>query len=210
MLFWVKEMLDDKKLEEIKKNIAMLRNEGEINKDDNNKKLVEFYVENALTSLNTAKILNNVSTDASIKKKFDFIDDNFETYLWIINTSYYSMFYMVGALLAKAGIKVKSSIGVHEKTFQAFVYYFYLTKKIAKQYIEEFKEAQEENYELLGMMQQRVKDLMLKYDFEMDKRAKFTYNIGLKAKENKALTSLNRAIEFYNECLRIMDKLRIQ
>ena len=207
MLFWVKEMLDDKKLEEIKKNIAMLRNEGEITKDDNNKKLAGFYVENAFTSLNTAKILNNVSTDASIKKKFDFIDDNFETYLWIINTSYYSMFYMAGALLAKAGIKVKSSIGVHEKTFQAFVYYFYLTKKIAKQYIEEFEEAQKESNELLGMMQQRVKDLMLKYDFEMDKRAKFTYNIGLKAKESKALTSLNRAIEFYNECLKIMDKL---
>ena len=40
----------------------MLRNEGEITKDDNNKKLVEFYVENEFTSLNTAKILNNVST----------------------------------------------------------------------------------------------------------------------------------------------------
>jgi len=117
------------------------------------------------------------------------------------------MFYMAGALLAKSGIKVKSSIGVHEKTFQAFVYYFYLTKKIAKQYVEEFEEAQKESNELLGMMQQRVKDLMLKYDFEMDKRAKFTYNIGLKAKESKALTSLSRAIEFYNECLRIMDKL---
>ena len=54
MLFWVKEMLDDEKLEEIKKNIAMLRNEDEITKDDNNKKLAEFYVENAFTSLNTA------------------------------------------------------------------------------------------------------------------------------------------------------------
>ena len=200
-------MLNDKKLEEIKKNIAMLRNENEISKSENNKKLADFYVENALTSLNTAKVLNSVSTDASIKKKFDFIDDSFETYLWIINSSYYSMFYMAGALLAKMGVKVKSSVGVHEKTFQALVFYFYLTKKIAKQYIEEFEEAQSESAELLGIMQQKVKDMMVKYDFEMDKRAKFTYNIGVKAKENKALTSLNRAIEFYNECLRVMDKL---
>jgi len=200
-------MLDDKKLEQIKKNIAMLRNENEISKSENNKKLADFYVENALTSLNTAKVLNSVSTDVSIKKKFDFIDDSFETYLWIINSSYYSMFYMAGALLAKIGVKVKSSIGVHEKTFQALVFYFYLTKKIAKQYIEEFEEAQEESAELLGLMQQKVKDLMIRYDFEMDKRAKFTYNIGVKAKENKALTSLNRASEFYNECLKIMDKL---
>lgn len=200
-------MLDDKKLEGIKKNIAMLRNEGEITKDEKNKKLVEFYIENALTSLNTAKILNDVSEDASIKKKFDFIDDSFETYLWIINASYYSMFYMAGALLAKTGIKLKSSIGIHEKTFQALVFYFYLTKKIARHYIEEFRESQEESQELLGMMQKKVKDLMLKYDFEMDKRARFTYNIGVKAKENKALTSLNRAVEFYNECLRIIGKL---
>ena len=34
MLFWVGEMLDDKKLEEIKKNVAMLRNEGEITKKE--------------------------------------------------------------------------------------------------------------------------------------------------------------------------------
>lgn len=197
-------MLDDKKIE---RNIAALRNEGEITKDEKNKKLVEFYVENALVSLNTAKILSSISLDASLKKQFDFIDDKFESHLWIINTSYYSMFYMAGALLAKIGIKIKSSIGIHEKTFQALVYYFYLNKKIAKHYIEEFKEAQEESEELLGMMQERVKDLMVKYDYEMDKRAKFTYNIGLKAKESKASTSLKRAVEFYNECLRIMDKL---
>ena len=205
--FWEGEMLDDKSLEEIKKNVALLRNEEEISKKENNKKLVDFYIENSLVSLNTAKLLDSVSNDVSIKKKFDFIDDSFEAHLWIINTSYYSMFYMAGALLAKIGVKVKSSIGIHSKTFQAFVYYFYLSNKIAKQYVEEFKEAQEESQELLGLMQKKAKELMVKYDFEMDKRAKFTYNIGLKAKEDKAKTSLNRAIEFYNECLRIMDKL---
>lgn len=200
-------MLNDKKLESIKKNIAIMRNEDEIGKDDKNKKLVDFYIENATTSLNTAKIISNISSDISLKKKIDFIDDNFESYLWIINTSYYSMFYMAGALLAKIGIKVKSDIGIHKKTFWALVYYFYLSNKIAKQYIEKFEEAQEESQELLGIMQQKAKELMIKYDFEMDKRAKFTYNIGEKAKENKAKTSLKRAIEFYNECLRVMDKL---
>ena len=201
-------MLDDKKLGEIKKEVARLRNEEEITKEESNKKLVDFYVENALTSLNTAKILNAASLDLSIKKQFDFIDDGFETYLWIINTAYYSMFYIAGALLAKVGIKVKSSIGIHRKTFFAVVYYFYLNEKIAKQYVEDFEEAQEESQDLLGIMQRKVKDLMANYDFEIGKRAKFTYNIGVKAKENKASTSLNRAVEFYNECLRIMDKLK--
>ena len=207
MLYWVGEMLNDKKLEEIRKNIPLLRNTDEITKDEKNKRLVEFYTENALVSLNTAKILNNVSFDINIKRKFEFIDDKFESYLWVVNSSYYSMFYMASALLAKIGIKVRSEIGVHKKTFYALVYYFYLSKKIAKKYIEEYEEMEKESEELLGMMQEKVKGLMLKYDFEMDKRARFTYNIGEKAKENKAKTSLGRAVEFYNECLRVMDKL---
>ncbi|MDO8740427.1 MAG: hypothetical protein Q7J54_02500 [Candidatus Woesearchaeota archaeon] len=137
-------MLDDKRLEEIKKEVARLRNDDEIVKDEKNKKLVDFYVENALTSLNTAKILNKVSSDGAVKAEFDFINDDFESYLWIINSSYYSMFYIAGALLAKLGLKVKSEIGVHKKTFFALVYYFYLSGKMAKHYIDDFKEAQEE------------------------------------------------------------------
>lgn len=200
-------MLNDKKLKEIEKNVARLRNEGEIAKNEKYKRLSEFYTENALMSLNTAKILDNISNETSVKRQLDFIDDNFETYLWIINTSYYSMFYMAGALLAKIGIKIKSTIGVHLKTFEALIYYFYLNKKLAKHYIEEYQEAQQETQELLGLMQIKAKNLMKKYDSEMDKRSNFTYNIGVKAKENKATTSLKRAVEFYNECLRIMDKL---
>jgi len=116
-------MLDDKKVEEIKKNVAKLRNEDEITKNEKNKELVDFYVENALVSLNTAKILDKISSDNSAKAGFDFINEDFESYLWIINSSYYSMFYMAGALLAKLGLKVKSSIGVHKKVFWALVYY---------------------------------------------------------------------------------------
>ena len=76
---------------------------------------------------------------------------------------------------------------------------------MAKEYVEDFEEAQGESQKLLA--QTKAKDLMAKYDSEMNKRSEFTYNIGIKAKKNKAETSLNRAIEFYNECLRIIDKL---
>tara|TARA_Y100000031_G_C7972902_1_gene271198 strand:- start:260 stop:430 length:171 start_codon:yes stop_codon:yes gene_type:complete len=56
-------------------------------------------------------------------------------------------------------------------------------------------------------MQKKAHELVVKYDFEMEKRSTFTYNMGVKAKASKAETSLNRALEFYNECLKIMDKL---
>ena len=206
-------MLDDKKLKEIEKKIPLMINNEEISKDDKNKDLVKFYLDNSLISLNTAKILNEISSNNSLKRQFNFIDEDFETYLWIINSSYYSMFYSSGALLSKIGIKIKSNIGIHKKTFDTLVYYFYLTKKIAKHYLEEFEEAQKESQELLGteepiiIMQKKAKELFLKYDFEMNKRARFTYNIGEKAKSVKSITSLKRAIEFYNECLRIIDKL---
>lgn len=209
----VNEMLDEKRLKEIEKKVPMMRNDGELSKDEKNKQLVKLYIENSLTSLNTARILDEVSAKNSLKKQFYFIDDNFETYLWIINSSYYSMFYISSAVLAKIGIKIKSEIGIHRKTFEALVYYFYLTKKIAKQYLEEFEEAQKESQELLGteepiaVMQKKAHELIAKYDFEMSKRTTFTYNMGVKAKANKADTSLKRAIEFYNECLKIMDKL---
>ncbi|MBW2968871.1 hypothetical protein KY314_02010 [Candidatus Woesearchaeota archaeon] len=204
-------MLDNKKLKLIEKKIPKLLSEKEIVKNEQNKKLTAFYSENALISLNTAKILNEISNNNFLKKQFDFIYDDFESYLWIVNTSYYSMFYMAGAMLAKKGIKIKSCMGIHKKTFETMVYYFYLTKKIAKNFLEEFEEAQKESQELLGTdmnsMQEKARELMIKYNFEMEKRAKFTYNLGTKSKQNKAATSLKRAVEFYNECLRIMDKI---
>lgn len=196
-------MLDDKKIERIKKRIPLLLNEGEISKEEANKQLVPFYTENSLTALNTARILNKISTDTDAKKQFKFIDDNFESCLWVINSAYYSMFYMAGALLAKIGIKIKSEIGIHNKTLEALAYYFYLTNKLAKSYLEDYEEIRQESQELL---QNKAKELMDKYDSEMSKRAQFTYNIGLKAKQSKATTSLNRAIEFYNEGTKILAK----
>ena len=54
------------------------------------------------------------------------------------------------------------------------------------------------------IMQRKAKDLIMKYSSEMGKRGRFTYNLGEKAKSVKASTSLKRAIEFYNECLKII------
>ena len=204
-------MLNDKRIKNIEKKVPLMINEGYISKDEGNNRFVEFYLENSLISSNTAKLLNMISSDDNTKKQFNFIDESFESYLWVINSSYYSMFYSAGALLAKIGIKIKSEIGVHRKTFEALVYYFLITNRIEKHYIEEFEEALQESQGLLGneeqAMKKKVHEMIEDYDFEMGKRAKFTYNIGEKAKMNKAMTSLSRAANFYNECLKIIDKM---
>lgn len=203
-------MLDDKRLEIIRKNVPLMVNGGEIEKSEKNKQMANFYLENALVSLNVAKILSDASLNDPIKRQFKFIGKDFEAFLWVINTSYYSMFYMAGALLASLGIKVKSEIGIHKKTFEALVFYFYLSPRIAKHYIEEFEVAQHESHSLLGtednlvVMQRKAKELIASYDYELDKRGRFTYNMGEKAKSVKAMTSLNRAMEFYGECLKVI------
>lgn len=207
-------MLDEKKLEEIRKKIPKMLQEGDISKKEDNKKLVNFYEENALTSLNAARIIYSVSESLELKKNFQYISGSFEAYLWVINPSYYSMFYMASALLAKEGIKVRSEVGVHKKTFEAFVYYFYLTNRLPKYFFEIFEEAQRESLELLGKdkvmtsMQQMTIELMKNYDYEMNKRSTFTYQIGEKAKQNKANTSLKRALEFYQELKKVLELLR--
>ena len=82
-------MLDEKKLEEIRKKVPLLLQEGEIAKQEENKKFVSFYVNNALISLQAAKIIWETSNQQKIKQHFTFIDDSFEAYLWVINPYYY-------------------------------------------------------------------------------------------------------------------------
>lgn len=47
-------MLDEKRLEEIGKRVSRMLQDGEIIKKEENKKLIDFYIENALVSLNAA------------------------------------------------------------------------------------------------------------------------------------------------------------
>ena len=60
-------------VEQIKKEIAALRNNGEITKDDTNRRLLEFFLQNSLTSLNSAKVLSKVSLNPETKRQFEFI-----------------------------------------------------------------------------------------------------------------------------------------
>ena len=133
--------LNDKKIEEIKRLIPKLIDESLIVKKEEHKQLVDFFIETAEDSLNSAQLLYKVSTDIKLQDATGF--KNLKGYLWTINASYYSMFYMANAILANLGIKIKSEMGIHKLTFDVFVYYFYLTNKISKEYVEQFLEALE-------------------------------------------------------------------
>ncbi|MBI2671376.1 hypothetical protein HYX16_00410 [Candidatus Woesearchaeota archaeon] len=158
---------------------------------------VDFFLKNAKDSLQSAQCLFEISTKHDYKGY-----DDLAGFLWVINAGYYSMFYTARALLENAGIKLKKELSIHLLTFDALVYYFYLTGKLQKQLVEYYALAQEESIELLG--QKKADELIQEYFYEKGKRAAFTYEIGGYAMENKAKTSLQRAAKFNIEIRKIL------
>ena len=153
---------------------------------------VEFFLPNACDSLESARCLFDVST------KNNYIGyEHLKGSLWVINASYYSMFYNARALLAHSGVKLKSDLSIHALAFDALVYFFYLTGKLKKELVHSYAEAKSNAAELLG--QQKADELIQNYLYEKEKRAAFTYEIGTFAMQSKAQTSLERASVFNAE-----------
>jgi uncharacterized protein (UPF0332 family) len=201
-------MIDEKKIKEMQSLVPKLLEEGLIRKRKEYKKLVEFFRENALESLNSAKLLLEVSTNPKLMELTGF--KNFRGFLWAINASYYSMFYICQALLASEGIKITAETGVHKIVFNTFVYYFYLTGKITKRFVEEFLEAQKDSQELLAredFIQEadlKAKTLIGDLSYEGQKRKTFTYKLTNERIEVRAKTSLERAQNFFTEMCKII------
>ncbi len=192
-------MLDEKFIAGVKRRIEQYKREGTIKKEE--KRFVEFFLSNSKNSLGTAKLLLEVSTKENLKQSLGYPD--FNGFLWVINASYYSMFYMARALLESEGIKIKTELSVHAVTFDALVFYFYLTGKLQKKLIEDFAEAELEAESALG--KEKAKELLEDYFHEKQKRSIFTYEIGTIAMQNKAETSLERAKRFSEEIRKILE-----
>ncbi len=196
-------MLDEKKLKETESRVKQFIRDGII-KTRGNPEHVDFFLKNADDSIDSAKALFELSTNPEKQQSFGFA--SFNGLLWVVNASYYSMFYMARALLENEGIKVKSELSIHALTFDAVIYYFYLTGKLQKEFLEDFIEAKEDAAELLG--KQKADELMEEYFFEKTKRSTFTYDMGVVLVQSKAKTSLERAQKFRREIKKIIDKGR--
>ena len=192
-------MLDDKRLKEAENRVKQYLKEGVITTKAK-PEFVNFFLDNAKHSLESAKVLYALSIDKEKQKVFGYED--FNGLLWVVNASYYSMFYLARALLESEGIKIKSDLSVHARTFDALVYFFYLNGRLQKRLIEYLAEAEEEAADLLGL--QKAKELINEYFFERDKRATFTYDTSSVLIKTKAKTSLERANRFQQEIMTII------
>ena len=196
-------MLDEKKLKGAESRVKQFISEGII-KSKNNPEYVDFFIKNAEDSIDSAKALFELSTNHQKQESLGFT--SFNGLLWVVNASYYSMFYMARALLENGGIKIKTDLSIHAVTFDAVIYYFYLTGKLQKEFLENFIEAKEDAAELLG--KQKADELIEEYFFEKKKRGAFTYEMGAVLVKSKAKTSLERAQKFRVELKKLIDKSR--
>jgi uncharacterized protein (UPF0332 family) len=192
-------MLDNKTLKESENRVKKFIHEGVI-RSRGKKNDVQFFLINAQNSLHSAELLFSVSGNRELQEVTGQL--GFNGYLWVINASYYSMFYVTRALLDASGIQFSSDQSIHGLTFDALIYYFHLTGKLEKRLIESFGDAKNEATELLG--KEKADELMSNYYYEKNKRSLFTYETGELAMKNKAKTSLERANLFLKEIKKVI------
>ncbi|MGD0204571.1 MAG: hypothetical protein ABSC20_11795 [Candidatus Bathyarchaeia archaeon] len=196
-------MIDKERVNEAKRNVKQYVDDGLLKLNDKDSpRFVGFFMTNAESSLRTASVLQQISDEDSLKETLK-VGSNFESYLWVIVSSYYAMFYAATAILAKQGIKASGQI-VHKVTADALIHFFASNEKLAK-LLEQYEEAQTVGLELIGReelmkkMQKKADELIISYEGERKKRSKFQYDIGVQAKRGYAQTSLERARTFVFE-----------
>ena len=201
-------MIEKERIEEAKRNVKQYIDEGLLRiKDKDAPKFTDFFMKNAESSLQTASILQEISDEDALKNTLN-VSGDFESYLWVIVSSYYSMFYAATALLASQGIKASGQI-VHKVTGDALIHFFVSNEKLAR-LLEQYEEAKAVGLELIGReelmksMQKKANELIVAYESERKKRSKFQYDIGVQAKKGYAQTSLDRAKEFVFEISKIL------
>jgi uncharacterized protein (UPF0332 family) len=187
-------MLDDKKIEESSKVIKQLISDRKIVKP--NPRAKDFFIKQSRKCMIVAQKLLEMQSKEGI-----------DTNLWVINSSYYSMFFAATALLAHFNKKIDVGVGVHKMTYHALVYFFVKEdNKLKKALAEEYALAVNDIEQTLQLGEEKIKDLVTSFDYELNKRKDFTYEIQEDLKQSKALTSFKRAEKFLQEVNNILLK----
>jgi|SRR3989344_338128 len=162
--------MDEKRLKLAENNFKNYLRDGLIKREIFKDIVYQTYLKNAIESLNVA---NEVFRNKT-------------SYLWVVVSSYYSMFYIASAYLYKKGYKAGQEI-VHQVVNEALI--VFSRSNLEKHFLEEYEEEKEK---ALSASENLLKD----YEFEKIKRARFQYETTEEIKEAKAQTSLDRAKNF--------------
>src|SRR3989344_5887046 len=175
-------MIDKKKIDEAKRNFDSYLKEGLL-KREKNETALDTYLKNS---------------DLSLKVAHKLMEDEIKPYLWVIVCSYYSMFYIANAVLLTLGYKTSDKI-VHKVTSDTLI--VPVLDRLKKELLEEYEKIRDDALEIASS---KAEDIIKSYDFEMDKRSRFQYQMSEEVKEQKAKTSLERAKEFIFEMKKML------
>ena len=114
-------MLDEKRIKEAEQNVRTYLNDGLLKKEPFNINIHNVLVKNAHESLEIA----------------EFLLEHQKSDLWIIVTSYYSMYYMANAILYNVGYKVGEKIS-HKVTADSLIIFIRNKLKIITGIISHF------------------------------------------------------------------------
>ena len=180
-------MRDDKRIKESSRIIRQLITDGIIVKPIGSE--AKFFMKKSYDSIQVASRLLELIDNEGLPAE-----------IWIINSSYYAMFFAATALLAKFGHKIRTDIGIHKLTYHALVHFFVVDdNKLEKHFIEEYKDSVEQAEELLQLSEEKTEKIIKDLDNEIFKRKIFTYDLSKTAERTKAETSLGRAKNFVKE-----------
>lgn len=172
-------MLSNERIMEAKNNVNNYLREGMLEKKLFKPLVFDTYIRNHRQTLNVAKELHKQELSP----------------LWVIVTSYYSMFYIANAVLYNLGYKTGHRIA-HKVTAEALI--VFARGRLKDALLENFETAKEQ---ALAISDSQMEN----FDFERTKRARFQYETTEEIKFSKAETSLKRAEEFSME----MEKLLV-
>lgn len=164
--------MDEQRIKIAENNFKNYLREGKLKKiREVNKIVFNTYFRNAQESLGVA---NKLFQDK-------------DSFLWVVVTSYYSMFYMACAYLYQLGYKPGGEI-VHQVVNESLIVQG--RHKLKNYILENYSEEKDKALVV-------VDNYLDNYEREKAKRASFQYETTEKIKEAKAETSLNRAKEFF-------------
>ncbi|PIN89193.1 hypothetical protein COU57_06465 [Candidatus Pacearchaeota archaeon CG10_big_fil_rev_8_21_14_0_10_32_14] len=163
--------MDEERIKQAENNFTNYLREGKITKTDKTNEIIyKTYLRNARESLKTA----------------DQLYENKTSSLWVVVTSYYSMFYLARAYLYKLGFIIGDEI-IHQVVNETLIVQG--RHKIKNYLLENYDEEKDKALII-------VDNHLDNYERERGKRSSFQYETTDEVKESKAKTSLNRAKEF--------------
>jgi len=172
--------MDKKRIKIAEDNLKSYLREGLIKKAEYREIVYQTYFNNALESLKVADELFRNKTSS----------------LWVVVSSYYSMFYLACAYVYKKGYKTRGEI-VHQIINESLI--IFARQDLEKHFLQEYEEEKEKALSA-------SENLLKSYEFERGKRASFQYETTEVIKEAKAKTSLERAKNFIAVMRQLLEK----